>query len=167
MDTRELIKKVRRIEIKTNRLSRHLFSGEYHSSFKGKGMSFSEVRAYTYGDDIRSIDWNVTARLREPHVKVFEEERELSLMIVADISGSGKFGSQGQMRREVITEIGATLAFSALQNNDKVGLCCSATASNATSLHKKDAARCCASSGKCWSAAHKERAPISHRVWSI
>ena len=122
METSELLRKVRRIEIKTNRLSRHLFSGEYHSSFKGKGMSFSEVRAYTYGDDIRSIDWNVTARLREPYVKVFEEERELSMMIVADISGSGKFGSQGQMRREVITEIGATLAFSALQNNDKVGL---------------------------------------------
>lgn len=122
MDTRELLKKVRRIEIKTNRLSRHLFSGEYHSSFKGRGMSFSEVRAYTYGDDIRAIDWNVTARLREPYVKVFEEERELSLMIVADISGSGNFGTAGQMRREVITEIGATLAFSALQNNDKVGL---------------------------------------------
>lgn len=122
MDTRELIKKVRRIEIKTNRLSRHLFSGEYHSSFKGRGMSFSEVRAYNYGDDIRSIDWNVTARLREPYIKVFEEERELSMMIVADISGSGDFGSQGQMRRETITEIGATLAFSALQNNDKVGL---------------------------------------------
>lgn len=122
MDTRELLKKVRRIEIKTNRLSRHLFSGEYHSSFKGRGMSFSEVRAYNYGDDIRAIDWNVTARLREPYIKVFEEERELSLMIVADISGSGNFGSRGQMRREVITEIGATLAFSALQNNDKVGL---------------------------------------------
>jgi uncharacterized protein (DUF58 family) len=122
MDTRELLKKVRRIEIKTNRLSSHLFSGEYHSSFKGRGMSFSEVRAYQYGDDIRSIDWNVTARLREPYVKVFEEERELTLMIVADISGSGDFGTQGQLRREITTEIGATLAFSALQNNDKVGL---------------------------------------------
>ena len=122
METRELLKKVRRIEIKTNRLSQHLFSGEYHSSFKGRGMSFSEVRAYQYGDDIRSIDWNVTARLREPYVKVFEEERELSMMIVADISGSGDFGTQGQQRRELITEVGATLAFSALQNNDKVGL---------------------------------------------
>ncbi len=122
MDTRELLKKVRRIEIKTRRLSNHIFSGEYHSSFKGRGISFSEVRAYQYGDDIRSIDWNVSARLREPYVKVFEEERELTLMIVADISGSGNFGSKSQMRRDVITEIGATLAFSALLNNDKVGL---------------------------------------------
>jgi uncharacterized protein (DUF58 family) len=122
MDTRELLRKVRRIEIKTKRLSSHLFSGEYHSSFKGRGMSFSEVRAYQYGDDIRSIDWNVTARLREPHVKIFEEERELTTIILADVSGSGNFGTRGELRKDVITEISATLAFSALQNNDKVGV---------------------------------------------
>ena len=122
MDTKELIKKVRRIEIKTRRLSNHLFSGEYHSSFKGRGMAFSEVRKYEYGDDIRAIDWNVTARLNEPYIKVFEEERELTLMLLVDVSGSGSFGSKVQMKREMITEVCATLAFSAIQNNDKVGV---------------------------------------------
>ncbi len=122
MNTQELLKKVRRIEIKTRRLSNHLFSGEYHSSFKGRGMAFSEVRKYEYGDDIRAIDWNVTARLNEPYIKVFEEERELTLMLLVDVSGSGSFGSRVQLKREMITEICATLAFSAIQNNDKVGV---------------------------------------------
>jgi len=120
--TQELLKKVRRIEIKTRRLSNHLFSGEYHSSFKGRGMAFSEVRKYDYGDDIRAIDWNVTARLNEPYIKIFEEERELTLMLLVDVSGSGNFGSRNQLKREMITEICATLAFSAIQNNDKVGV---------------------------------------------
>lgn len=122
METKELLKKVRKIEIKTRRLSNHIFSGEYHSSFKGRGMTFSEVRTYQYGDDIRSIDWNVTARYNEPFVKVFEEERELTMMLVIDISGSQFFGTSLQFKRETITEIAATLAFSAIQNNDKVGL---------------------------------------------
>ena len=113
MDTKELLKKVRKIEIKTRRLSDHIFSGEYHTSFKGRGMTFSEVRQYQYGDDIRAIDWNVTARYNEAHVKVFEEERELTLMLVVDVSGSGAFGSRVQQKREMITEICATLAFSA------------------------------------------------------
>jgi len=122
MDTKEILKKVRKIEIKTRRLSDHIFSGEYHSSFKGRGMTFSEVRQYQYGDDVRSIDWNVTARYNEPFVKVFEEERELTMMLLVDISGSEYFGTQQQFKRETLTEIAATLAFSAIQNNDKVGL---------------------------------------------
>jgi uncharacterized protein (DUF58 family) len=122
VDTKELLKKVRKIEIKTRRLSDHIFSGEYHSSFKGRGMTFSEVRQYQFGDDIRSIDWNVTARYNEPYVKVFEEERELTMMLVVDISGSESFGTQQQFKKDIITEISATLAFSAIQNNDKVGL---------------------------------------------
>ena len=122
MDTKEILKKVRKIEIKTRRLSDHIFSGEYHSSFKGRGMTFSEVKQYEFGDDIRSIDWNVTARYNEPYVKVFEEERELTMMLMVDISGSGNFGTQKQFKRETLTEIAATLAFSAIQNNDKVGL---------------------------------------------
>ena len=122
MDTKELLKKVRKIEIKTRRLSDHVFGGEYHSTFKGRGMTFSEVRQYQYGDDVRSIDWNVTARYNEPYVKVFEEERELTLMLVVDVSGSEAFGTRSQFKEEVLTEIAATLAFSALQNNDKVGL---------------------------------------------
>lgn len=122
MDTKELLKKVRKIEIKTRRLSDNLFGGEYHSAFKGKGMTFSEVRQYYFGDDVRNIDWNVTARYNEPFVKVFEEERELTLMLLVDISGSEIFGSTQQFKNEIITEIAATLAFSALQNNDKIGL---------------------------------------------
>ena len=122
MDTKEILKKVRKIEIKTRRLSDHIFSGEYHSSFKGRGMTFSEVRQYQYGDDVRSIDWNVTARYNEPFVKVFEEERELTMMLMVDISGSEFFGTTQQFKRDTITEIAATLAFSAIQNNDKVGL---------------------------------------------
>ncbi len=122
MDTKELLKKVRKIEIKTRRLSDHIFGGEYHSTFKGRGMTFSEVRQYQFGDDVRSIDWNVTARYNEPYVKVFEEERELTLMLMVDISGSELFGTVNQFKKAVITEISATLAFSALQNNDKVGM---------------------------------------------
>nr|WP_299170715.1 DUF58 domain-containing protein [uncultured Allomuricauda sp.] len=122
MDTKELLKKVRKIEIKTRRLSDHIFGGEYHSTFKGRGMTFSEVRQYQFGDDVRSIDWNVTARYNEPYVKVFEEERELTMMLMADVSGSELFGTSNQFKKEVITEISATLAFSAMQNNDKVGL---------------------------------------------
>jgi uncharacterized protein (DUF58 family) len=122
MDTKELLKKVRKIEIKTKRLSNHIFSGEYHSSFKGRGMTFSEVRQYQYGDDIRAIDWNVTARYNETHIKVFEEERELTMVLMVDISGSEFFGTTEQFKRDTITEIAATLAFSATQNNDKVGL---------------------------------------------
>lgn len=122
METQELLRKVRKLEIKTRRLSDQLFSGEYHSSFKGRGMAFSEVRQYQAGDDIRAIDWNVTARKREAYIKVFEEERELTLMLMVDVSGSEDFGSRVQQKREMITEICATLAFSALTNNDKVGL---------------------------------------------
>lgn len=122
MDTKELLKKVRKIEIKTRRLSDHVFGGEYHSTFKGRGMTFSEVRQYQFGDDVRAIDWNVTARYNEPFVKVFEEERELTLMLVVDVSGSEFFGTAQQFKRDVLTEIAATLSFSALQNNDKVGL---------------------------------------------
>ena len=122
MDTKSLLKKVRKIEIKTRRLSDNVFGGEYHSTFKGRGMTFSEVRQYQFGDDVRSIDWNVTARYNEPFVKVFEEERELTLMLVVDVSGSEAFGTKTQFKREILTEIAATLAFSALKNNDKVGL---------------------------------------------
>ena len=116
MDTKELLKKVRKIEIKTRRLSDHMFGGEYHSTFKGRGMTFSEVRQYQFGDDVRNIDWNVTARYNEPYIKVFEEERELTLMLMADISGSELFGTENQFKNEIVTEIAAT------QNNDKIGL---------------------------------------------
>jgi len=122
METSELLKKVRRIEIKTRGLSRNIFAGQYHSAFKGRGMAFSEVREYQYGDDIRDIDWNVTARYSRPFVKVFEEERELTVMLLIDVSGSRDFGSVNVMKKEIITEIAATLAFSAIQNNDKIGV---------------------------------------------
>lgn len=122
MDTKELLKKVRKIEIKTRRLSDHIFGGEYHSTFKGRGMTFSEVREYQFGDDVRNIDWNVTARYNEPFIKVFEEERELTMMLMADVSGSESFGTDQQFKSEIVTEVAATLAFSAMQNNDKIGL---------------------------------------------
>ncbi len=122
METKDLLKKVRKIEIKTRRLSNNIFGGEYHSTFKGRGMTFSEVRNYQFGDDVRTIDWNVTARYNEPFVKIFEEERELTLMLVVDVSSSGLFGTDNALKKNIITEISATLAFSALQNNDKVGL---------------------------------------------
>ena len=122
METKELLKKVRKIEIKTRRLSNNIFGGEYHSAFKGRGMTFSEVRSYQFGDDVRTIDWNVTARYNEPFVKVFEEERELTLMLIVDVSSSALFGTDSALKKNILTEISATLAFSALQNNDKVGL---------------------------------------------
>lgn len=122
METSELLKKVRKIEIKTKGLSQHIFSGEYHAAFKGRGMSFSEVRDYQYGDDVRNIDWNVTARTGHPHVKVFEEERELTVMLLVDISQSAFFGTVNQLKSTVLTEICALLAFSAIHNNDKVGV---------------------------------------------
>lgn len=122
MDTTELLKKVRRIEIKTRGLSRHIFAGEYHSAFKGRGIAFSEVREYQYGDDIRSIDWNVTARFNHPYVKIFEEERELTVMLLIDVSGSGNFGTVNAYKRDVLTEVAAVLSFSAIFNNDKTGV---------------------------------------------
>lgn len=122
METAELLKKVRKIEIKTKGLTKHIFSGEYHSAFKGRGMSFSEVRSYQYGDDVRNIDWNVTARTGDPFVKVFEEERELTVMLLVDLSRSAFFGTVEQMKNELLTEICAVLAFSAITNNDKVGV---------------------------------------------
>ena len=122
MENSELLKKVRHIEIKTRGLSRNIFAGQYHSAFKGRGMAFSEVREYQYGDDIRDIEWNVTARFGKPYVKVFEEERELTVMLLVDVSGSLEFGSIRQTQRQMLTEIAATLAFSAIQNNDKIGV---------------------------------------------
>lgn len=122
METSELLKKVRHIEIKTRGLSNNIFAGEYHTAFKGKGMTFSEVREYQYGDDIRNIDWNVTARYRNPYIKIFEEERELTVMLLIDVSASRQFGSTDKFKQEVITEIAATLSFSAIQNNDKIGV---------------------------------------------
>ncbi len=122
MEAQDIFKKVRKIEIKTRGLSHHIFSGEYHSVFKGRGMSFSEVREYQYGDDIRNIDWNVTARFNHPYIKIFEEERELTVMLLIDVSGSNTFGTQKQLKEELVTEIAAVLSFSAIQNNDKVGV---------------------------------------------
>lgn len=122
METSELLKKVRKIEIKTRGLSNQIFSGEYHSAFKGRGMTFSEVREYQPGDDIRSIDWNVTARFNHPYVKVFEEEREMTVMLLVDVSASGEFGTQKQLKQDLITELCAVLAFSSIQNNDKIGI---------------------------------------------
>ena len=122
METSEILKKVRKIEIKTRRLSANIFAGQYHSAFKGRGMAFSEVREYQFGDDVRDIDWNVTARFHRPYVKVFEEERELTVMLLIDVSGSLEFGTQQQMKKDMVTEIAATLAFSAIQNNDKIGV---------------------------------------------
>lgn len=122
METKDLLKKVRKIEIKTRGLTRQIFAGEYHSAYKGRGMTFSEVREYQYGDDIRSIDWNVTARFNHPFVKVFEEERELTVMLLIDVSASGDFGTEEQLKRNLITEIAAVLSFSAIENNDKIGV---------------------------------------------
>ncbi|MDR2848491.1 MAG: DUF58 domain-containing protein [Bacteroidales bacterium] len=122
MDAADLIKRVRKIEIKTRGLSRHIFAGEYHSAFKGRGMAFSEVREYQYGDDVRNVDWNVTARFDHPYVKVFEEERELTVMLLVDVSGSREFGTSMRFKQTLMAELAATLAFSAIQNNDKVGV---------------------------------------------
>jgi uncharacterized protein (DUF58 family) len=122
VEATELLKKVRRIEIKTRGLSKHIFAGEYHSAFKGRGIAFSEVREYQYGDDIRSIDWNVTARFNHPYVKVFEEERELTVMLLVDVSGSGNFGTTVSFKKDLMTEVAAVLSFSAIFNNDKIGV---------------------------------------------
>ena len=122
METTDLLKQVRKIEIKSRGLTRNIFAGEYHSAFKGRGMAFAEVREYQFGDDIRNIDWNVTARYNHPYIKVFEEERELTVMLVIDVSGSHDFGTFQKLKRNVITEIAAILAFSAIQNNDKIGV---------------------------------------------
>lgn len=122
METSELLQKVRRVEIKTRGLSRNIFAGEYHSAFKGRGMTFAEVREYQYGDDVRSIDWNVTARFQHPYVKIFEEEREMTVMLIIDVSASQDFGSGSVFKRDVVTEMAATLAFSAIHNNDKIGV---------------------------------------------
>jgi uncharacterized protein (DUF58 family) len=122
VEATELLKRVRKIEIKSRGLSKHIFAGEYHSAFKGKGMAFSEVREYQYGDDIRNIDWNVTARFNHPYIKIYEEERELTVMLIIDVSGSRNFGTQVQLKKSLITEISAVLSFSAIQNNDKVGV---------------------------------------------
>ena len=122
METSELIKRVRKVEIKTRGLSRNIFAGEYHSAFKGRGMAFSEVREYQFGDDIRNIDWNVTARYNKPFVKIYEEERELTVMLLIDMSGSREFGSMDKLKKNIVTEIAAVLAFSAIQNNDKIGV---------------------------------------------
>ncbi|MBR0432649.1 MAG: DUF58 domain-containing protein [Bacteroidaceae bacterium] len=122
METSEILKRVRQIEIKTRGLSSNIFAGEYHSAFKGRGMAFSEVREYQYGDDIRDIEWNVTARFNKPYIKVFEEERELTVMLLVDVSASHDFGTKVQTKRDMVTEIAATLAFSAIQNNDKIGV---------------------------------------------
>ncbi len=122
MEATELLKRVRKIEIKTRGLSKNIFAGEYHSAFKGRGMAFSEVREYQYGDDIRSIDWNVTARFSHPYIKIFEEERELTVILLIDVSGSRNFGTHTQLKKNMITEIAAVLSFSAIQNNDKIGV---------------------------------------------
>jgi Uncharacterized conserved protein (some members contain a von Willebrand factor type A (vWA) domain) len=137
MEASELLKKVRKIEIKTRGLSRNIFAGEYHSAFKGRGMAFSEVREYQYGDDIRNIDWNVTARYNHPYIKIFEEERELTVMLVIDVSGSHDFGTSDMLKQNVITEIAAILAFSAISNNDKSGLFSSPTRLKSLSPRKK------------------------------
>src|SRR6056297_1477688 len=121
-ETNDLLKRVRKIEIKTRGLSRNIFAGEYHSAFKGRGMSFSEVREYQYGDDVRNIDWNVTARFNHPYIKIYEEERELTVMLLIDVSSSRIFGTQKQLKKDMITEISAVLSFSAIQNNDKIGV---------------------------------------------
>ena len=122
MEASELLKKVRKIEIRTRALSQQIFAGEYHSAFKGRGMAFSEVRQYNYGDDVRFIDWNVTARFNTPYVKIFEEEREMTVMLLIDVSGSHLFGTKQQFKADLITELAAVLSFSAVYNNDKVGV---------------------------------------------
>ena len=150
MNTQELLKKVRKIEIKTKALSHQIFAGEYHSAFKGRGMAFSEVREYQYGADVRNMDWNVTARMSAPYVKVFEEERELTVVLLIDISRSGLFGTVGETKRELVAEIAATLAFSAMLNNDKVGALFFSDTVRSSSRPRKAAAICCTSSARSW-----------------
>ena len=151
----DLLKRVRKIEIKTRSLSHQIFAGEYHSAFKGRGMAFSEVREYQWGDDVRQMDWNVTARLRQPYVKVFEEERELTVMLLVDVSRSGLFGTVETTKRERIAEIAAVLSFSAILNNDKVGALFFSDKVEKFIPPKKG--RTCISSGKCW---NSSRSPM-------
>jgi Uncharacterized conserved protein (some members contain a von Willebrand factor type A (vWA) domain) len=150
MTPQELLKRVRKIEIKTKALSHQIFAGEYHSAFKGRGMAFSEVREYQYGDDVRNMDWNVTARMSAPYVKVFEEERELTVVLLIDISRSGLFGTTRETKRELVAEIAATLAFSAMLNNDKVAPCSSATPWRSSSRPRRAAATSSTSSARSW-----------------
>ena len=138
MDANELLRKVKNIEIKTRRLTQNIFQGEYHTAFKGRGMAFSEVREYQAGDDVRDIEWNVTARHNKPYIKVYQEERELTVMILIDVSGSGNFGAFGDTKRQIMTEIAATLSFSSIQNNDKVGIIFLVTKLKNLSLLKKE-----------------------------
>ena len=163
MDTNELLRKVRKIEIKTKGLSQNIFAGEYHSAFKGRGMTFSEVREYQYGDDVRDIDWNVTARYNRPYVKVYEEERELTVMLLVDVSGSKDFGAVGIAKREMMAEIGATIAFSAIQNNDKVGVI---FFSDKISRPRRAASTSCWSSASCSTSNPPERVPTSIWCWN-
>lgn len=160
METSELLKRVRRIEIKTRGLSNNIFAGQYHSAFKGRGMAFSEVREYQYGDDIRDIDWNVTARFDKPFVKVFEEERELTVMLLVDVSNSLDFGTTVQMKKDMLTEIAATIAFSAIQNNDKIGVIFFSDRIENLFLPRKAASISYTSYGSCWISIRRVCAPI-------
>lgn len=160
METSELLKRVRQIEIKTRGLSSNIFAGQYHSAFKGRGMAFSEVREYQYGDDVRDIDWNVTARFDKPFVKVFEEERELTVMLLVDVSNSLDFGTVHQLKKDMVTEIAATLAFSAIQNNDKIGVIFFLTVSKSLFHPKRDVSTFCTSFANYWIFSLPARVPI-------
>ena len=161
MIPREILKKIRQIELRTNRIVTETLAGQYHSVFKGQGMNFDEVREYQPGDDVRAIDWNVTARMNHPFIKKFVEERELTLMLVVDVSGSGLFGSRDQSKRELAAEIASVLAFSAIRNNDKVGLILSATKWRNSSRRAKAVATSCASSARCCSSSRSG----AGRIW--
>ena len=163
----DLLKKVRKIEIKTKALSHQIFAGEYHSAFKGRGMAFSEVREYQWGDDVRNMDWNVTARLRAPYVKVFEEERELTVVLLIDVSRSGLFGTRGMVKRDMIAEIAAVLSFSAIINNDKVGALFFSDKVKSSSLRKRAVRICCTSYGRCLNMNPNPRAPIFPKLCAI
>ena len=165
MEYEELLQKVRKIEIKTRGLSNNIFAGEYHSAFKGRGMAFSEVREYQYGDDVRDIDWNVTARFNKPYIKVFEEERELTVMLLVDVSGSLDFGTQMQTKREMATEIAATLAFSAIQNNDKIGVIFFSDRIEISSPRRRDANTFSSLFANCW--IFSRSATIRTSAWQL
>mgnify|MGYP000500167849 CR=1 FL=1 len=167
METTDLLKKVRQIEIKTRGLSNNIFAGQYHSAFKGRGMAFSEVREYQFGDDIRDIDWNVTARFHKPFVKVFEEERELTVMLLVDVSGSLEFGTVKQMKKDMVTEIAATLAFSAIQNNDKIGVIFFSDRIEKFIPPRRDVNIYYISFANCLISVRKVAGPISVSAWSI
>mgnify|MGYP002232371260 CR=1 FL=1 len=167
MDTSELLRRVRSIEIKTKAITNNIFAGEYHSAFKGRGMSFAEVREYQPGDDIRDIDWNVTARMNRPYVKVFEEERELTLMLLIDLSASQNFGTHQRTQRELATEIAATLAFSAMKNNDKIGVIFFTDRIEKFIPPQKGASMCFTSSGSCLTSSHKAIVRMWAWLWNI